>query len=134
MKKFIFKIIIKIFKKEIRKQIEEWYLDEQFPSYRVTIKDTKVMEKISDLWKSPEFKVWLKMQANKKNHLARKSLNINYKDESEGIIQNSYLQGQAYNISLERAFLKHIHNKFQKENKKEYKKGRKKKGKQHGKK
>lgn len=124
MKQFIFKILTKFFEKELREQVEEWYLDEQLPTYKITRDDMNTMEKLSDLWRSPEFKIWLSMQANRKNYLGRRALNVNYKDESEGIIRNSHLQGQAYNISLERTFLKHIHNKFQKDNKN--KKGRKK--------
>jgi len=126
MKNLIFRILTKYFGKQLRQQVEEWYLDEQLPTYKITLRDTQILEKLSDLWKSPEFKIWLGMQANRKNYLGRASLIIKYQNESEGIVKNSYLQGQAFNISLERNFLKHIHNRFQKN---KDKKGRKTKGK-----
>jgi hypothetical protein len=126
MKDFIFKILTKYFGKQLRQQVEEWYLEEQLPTYKITLKDINTLEKLSDLWKSPEFKIWLGMQANRKNHLGRAALAIKYQNESDGVIKNSYLQGQAFNISLERTFLKHIHSKFQT---KKTKKGRKTKGK-----
>lgn len=119
MKQFIFNILTKYFGKELRQQIEDWYLSKEFPTYKVKNDDGNVQEKLTELWYSPEFKIWLKMLSNKRNYLGRKLLAMKHSTKDESAIEAARTQGQAFEISDQFAFLKYVRRLFQaKKNKK----------------
>jgi len=107
MKKLLFKILRKFFDKQLQEEVENWYVEKQFKVYKIK-DDEKVREKMADLWRMPEFKLWLMLQSNRKNYLGRRALTHRYKTPTEAAIKNAHLQGQAFNISLERAFIKRM--------------------------
>ena len=113
MKKFAFKFLTKNFSKELRQQVEDWYLSQEFPNYKINNKDEDVKSKLTELWYDPEFKMWLKMLSNKRNYLKTKLMNAKHTTKDEDIIESARIQGRALEISDQFAFLKYIRRLFQ---------------------
>jgi len=119
MKKLLFKILIKFF----RKQIEDMYIERQLPQYKVDLKNSDAMEKLAELYTLPEFKLYMRIQGNKKNFLGKKALVLKYSNEKQAAYGLSFLKGQAYEIQNSLQFVKHINRLYQKKRSKEEKLG-----------
>ena len=109
MKKFIFKILSKFF----RQQIIDCFIEEELPTYKIDMKDDKLMQSIVELTTSLEYRTFVKLQSNKKNSLGKKSLSLKYANEREAALKHSFLMGEAYNISHTLQMLKFIKVKYQ---------------------
>ena len=106
--KQLFKIIIKLF----QKQIEDLYIQEQLLSYTIDFKDKNTMEKLAELYTLPEFKLYIKLQSNKKNNLGKKALECARKRDAAK--QLAFLSGEAYNISASLHLMRYINRMYQK--------------------
>ena len=114
MKKFIFKILTKLFGKQLREEVEDWYILEDLPTYKVSTEDSSLQEKMADLWKDPAFKLYLNMKANKKAFLGKRILISKPTAKEEDAIKNAVIRGQALEISRDRAFVKYMNKLYQK--------------------
>ncbi len=104
IKKFIFKLILKFFDSEIK----DFYINEKLSEYKIRLADRQIMESVADLYEFPEFRIFVKLQANKKNYLGRSLLNLKYVNEKEAAIKHAFIKGEAYNISHTLHTLKYI--------------------------
>lgn len=104
MKKKIFDILVKYF----RKEIEQSYIEQQFPSYQLSTKDESLIEKISDLARTAEFRLLEKLLINKKNTLGRELLVKKFNNEKAYVLQREFYRGQAFIVSHFIALIKHI--------------------------
>src|SRR3990167_3555501 len=83
MKGFLFKIIMKFFKKNL----EDVFIESEIKAYQID-KDNKLfLEKLSDLYQSPEYKVFSQLISNRPKGLAMQGMRLNYSNDKELCIQ-----------------------------------------------
>jgi len=87
------------------------------------LKNSDAMEKLAELYTLPEFKLYMRIQGNKKNFLGKKALVLKYSNEKQAAYGLSFLKGQAYEIQNSLQFVKHINRLYQKKRSKEEKLG-----------
>lgn len=103
-------------------KIEDAYIKEQFPIYKLDIKNDRAkLEILAELFEAPAFKLYMRVIGNKKNFLGRKALMTKYKDEKEVAYKLSFIKGEAYNISNEINLMRYIHKIYIKKQKKDEK-------------
>lgn len=110
MKQFLFKLILKIF----GEQIIDSFIEEQMPIYKISKTDTATLEKLADLYIMEEFRLFIKLQCNKKNYLAQKALTLKFKNSNSAALKLAFLKGQAYDLSHTLRTIKYFNKLYQK--------------------
>lgn len=110
MKKLLFKFILWMFED----RLIDYFLEEQMPIYKMDKDNTATLEKLADLYIMDEFRLFMKLQSNKRNFLAQKALTLKYKNSDSAAIQLAFLKGQAYDVVHTLRTIKYFNKLYQK--------------------
>ena len=105
MKKLLFKILSRFFKEEI----EDSFIGEDIRVYDIDKKNPKVFEHLSNLYQSPEYKIFAKIISNRAKHLAIQGMKM--KDYNEA--NHAYLKGQIFDSAMLLRIVKFYNKKYQ---------------------
>lgn len=115
MNKLIFRtknLLYRLFSRFFQDQIEDYFVGEILDSvsYNIDRENTKLLEKISDLYQYPEYKLYSKLISNRAKSLAIRMVKSKSFDE----IKHAYLRGQVFDSALVLKMVKFSNKRFQK--------------------
>ena len=105
MKKLLFKILVKFFKEEV----EDSFIEEDIKVYNLDKKNPKVLEHLSNLYQSPEYKIFAKIISNRAKNIAVRGMRMKEYNESA----HSYLKGQVFDSAMLLRIVKFHNKKYQ---------------------
>lgn len=99
---------------KFNRELRQYYIEQQLPYYEISKKDKKIMEGLSGLQQSQEYKVLTLLWCNLKNSLGKRLLRKKPSKEYPDIYWKGFYRGQSYLISHTLAFVRQMHNTWQK--------------------
>jgi len=109
MKKFLFKSLSKYFKNEL----EDSFIENEMKAFKLDKNSPKILEKLSDLYQSPDYRIFAKMISNRAKNLAIQSMKLRYSSDKELSINHSFIRGQIFGAAFGLRIVKHANLKYQ---------------------
>lgn len=99
--------------KFFKKNLEDVFIESEIKAYQID-KDNKLfLEKLSDLYQSPEYKVFSQLISNRAKGLAMQGMRLNYSNDKELCIPHSFLRGQIFATAYILKMIKQANYKYQ---------------------
>ena len=98
--------------KKFNKEIRDYYIKQDLPSFNIKQSDKKIMESLSSLYESSDYKNFVRLLCNKKDSVAKANLMKDPTPEKSNAYWKGYYRGQSKLISHILALVKYIHNQW----------------------
>ena len=109
MRKFLFRVLSKYFKNEL----QDAFIEDEMRGFKLDKNDSKILEKLSDLYQSPDYRLFSKMMSNRAKNLAIQSVKLKYSNDKELSIKHSFIRGQIFDTAFKSRFIKNANLRYQ---------------------
>lgn len=113
MKNYLFNFLLKFFNDEI----ENYFIEEGMKEFKFSKKEkSSILEKLSDLYLYPEYKLYSKIISNRARHLAIQGMKLKYSTDKEYSIEHSFLRGRVFEDAYLVKLIKYSNKRYQGKN------------------